>query len=194
MWGFFRIKPQLQTRPGCSDCLMTRQKPGRCYLKTSKTKTEHILKKRQVRLQSSLDSFCSLSQLILMPTVALNLFSCCQTDSPFHRERVLSSLLSYWCEREDAGRITHITEAETERVRAERGDGSERCRHEGNAITKIQNLDHKTVNTRLLQLHWLVGQDSKFKTFIVTLVVQVHSCEILRLRHSMKKKNSKYKV
>lgn len=85
-------------------------------------------------------------------------FACRQTGSPFHRQRVLSPFLSSWCEREEAGRISHITEVETERVRAERGDSSERCRHEGNASTELQNLDHKTVDRRLLQLYWFVSQ------------------------------------
>lgn len=40
-----------------------------------------------------------------------------------------------------------------ERVRAERGDGSERSRHESDMSTEIQMLDHKTVDTGLLQAY-----------------------------------------
>lgn len=56
------------------------------------------------------------------------LFFCSGTSSPFHRERVLSSFVFSWCEREGGGRITHITEVETERVTAEGGGSSQTWR------------------------------------------------------------------
>lgn len=108
-----------------------------CYAKTSEKKNWTNLQKIW---GTKLSVQFLLSRLILVPKsrqkVPLNLFSCSQTTSPFHRQQVLSSLLFSWCEREEADRITHITEVETERVRAEGGDGSECRRHEGNARSK----------------------------------------------------------
>lgn len=145
--------PKLQTRPRCWSWLVTWQNPGHCY---SKTKTETILKKADRYSYKALGTVSAPTadtranaRWIYFPAV----------DSLFHRRRVLSSFLLSWCEWEEAGRITHITEVETERVRAEREETAPTAADmKANASTDIQTLDHKTVDTRLLRLDWLVSR------------------------------------